>query len=82
MARRQLSRQAPSARVWETNLFALGLNAHVARTHSDHPQADEALATAAGTRGLHPPTRHPLRPGFALLLEEVELGEGFVELAG
>ncbi len=36
-------------RAMETNLLALGLNAHVDRTYSGHPQADDALATATGT---------------------------------
>ena len=36
-------------RAMETNLLALGLNDHVDRTFSGHPQADDALATATGT---------------------------------
>ena len=36
-------------RAMETNLLALGLNAHVDRTQTGHPQADDALATATGT---------------------------------
>ena len=36
-------------RAMETNRLALGLNAHVDRTETGHPQADDALATAVGT---------------------------------